>query len=46
MPDLEKALRSGRDTGRKLLIPYLMGGMTDDWTESLAAVIGAGADAV
>ena len=46
MPDLEKALRAGRDEGRKLLIPYLMGGMTDDWTQSLAAVIGAGADAV
>ena len=32
--------------GRKLLIPYLMGGMTDDWTQSLAAVVAAGADAV
>jgi tryptophan synthase alpha chain len=46
MPDLEKALRAGRDEGRKLLIPYLMGGMTDDWTQALAAVIAAGADAV
>ena len=46
MPDLEKELRAGRDRGRKLLIPYLMGGMTDDWTQSLAAVIAAGADAV
>ena len=46
MPDLEKALRAGRDEGRKLLIPYLMGGMTDDWTQSLAAVVAAGADAV
>ncbi len=44
--DLEKELRAGRDRGRKLLIPYLMGGMTDDWTQSLAAVIAAGADAV
>lgn len=43
---LEKALRQQRDAGRKLLIPYLMGGMTDDWTESLAAVVAAGADAV
>ncbi len=32
--------------GRKLLIPYLMGGMTDDWEQSLAAVVAAGADAV
>jgi tryptophan synthase alpha chain len=46
MADLEKDLRSSRDRGRKLLIPYLMGGMTDDWTQSLAAVIAAGADAV
>ena len=46
MPDLEKELRAHRDQGRKLLIPYLMGGMTDDWTQSLAAVIAAGADAV
>ena len=46
MPELEKELRAGRERGRKLLIPYLMGGMTEDWTQSLAAVIAAGADAV
>jgi tryptophan synthase alpha chain len=46
MADLEKELRTARERGRKLLIPYLMGGMTDDWTQSLAAVIAAGADAV
>ena len=46
MPELEKELRARREQGRKLLIPYLMGGMTDDWTQSLAAVIAAGADAV
>jgi tryptophan synthase alpha chain len=46
MPDLEKELRAARERGRKLLIPYLMGGMTDDWTQTLAAVIAAGADAV
>jgi tryptophan synthase alpha chain len=45
-PVLEKALRAQRDAGRKLLIPYLMGGMTDDWGQSLAAVVAAGADAV
>jgi tryptophan synthase alpha chain len=43
---LEKALRAQRDNGRKLLIPYLMGGMTDDWSQTLAAVVAAGADAV
>jgi tryptophan synthase alpha chain len=46
MPDLEKELRGSRERGRKLLIPYLMGGMTEDWTQSLAAVVAAGADAV
>jgi tryptophan synthase alpha chain len=46
MPDLEKELRASRERGRKLLIPYLMGGMTDDWTQSLAAIVAAGADAV
>jgi tryptophan synthase alpha chain len=46
VPDLEKELRSKREQGRKLLIPYLMGGMTEDWGESLAAVVAAGADAV
>jgi tryptophan synthase alpha chain len=46
MPELEKELRARRDEGRKLLIPYLMGGMTEDWTQTLASVIAAGADAV
>jgi tryptophan synthase alpha chain len=46
VPELEKELRSRRDVGRKLLIPYLMGGMTDDWPDVLAAVVAAGADAV
>jgi tryptophan synthase alpha chain len=46
MPDLEKELRAARDRGRKLLIPYLMGGMTEDWTRSLEAIVAAGADAV
>ncbi|HXN62919.1 MAG TPA: tryptophan synthase subunit alpha [Acidimicrobiales bacterium] len=46
MPDLEKELRARREHGRKLLIPYLMGGMTDDWGQTLAAVVTAGADAV
>jgi tryptophan synthase alpha chain len=43
---LEKALRAQRLSGRKLLIPYLMGGMTEDWGQTLAAVVAAGADAV
>jgi tryptophan synthase alpha chain len=43
---LERELRTRKERGRKLLIPYVMGGMTDDWAESLAAVVDAGADAV
>jgi tryptophan synthase alpha chain len=39
-------LRARRADGRKLLIPYLMGGMTDDWEQTLSAVVAAGADAV
>jgi tryptophan synthase alpha chain len=46
VPMLEKALRAQRANGRKLLIPYLMGGMTEDWGQTLAAVVAAGADAV
>ncbi|HEY5246666.1 MAG TPA: tryptophan synthase subunit alpha [Acidimicrobiales bacterium] len=43
---IEKALRAARDGGRKLLVPYVMGGMTDDWVEVVQAVVAAGADAV
>jgi tryptophan synthase alpha chain len=43
---LEHSLRSARHGGRKLLIPYLMGGMTDDWGETLSALAAAGADAI
>jgi tryptophan synthase alpha chain len=46
-PDnLEAALRTARDAGRKLLVPYLTGGLGDDWTEVVSAVAAAGADAV
>src|SRR5436190_13533189 len=43
---LESALRSARDRGRKLLVPYVTGGLGDDWTEILRAVAAAGADAI
>lgn len=45
-PGLERALRAARDGGRKLLVPYVMGGMGADWVEVLQAVVAAGADAV
>ena len=44
--ELEATLRAARDRGRKLLVPYVTGGMSDDWTSSLQAMAAAGADAV
>ncbi|HEY3845023.1 MAG TPA: tryptophan synthase subunit alpha [Acidimicrobiales bacterium] len=43
---LDAALRARRASGAKLLIPYVMGGMTDDWAQTLAAITAAGADAI
>ena len=44
--DLEGTLRAGRDTGRKLLLPYMTGGLGRDWTTVVRAMVSAGADAV
>lgn len=46
MGPLETALRAARDGGRKLLVPYLTGGLSHDWVEVLRACADAGADAV
>lgn len=43
---IETALRAKRDGGRKLLVPYVTGGLGPDWTEVVRAVAAAGADAV
>lgn len=46
---LELALRAGRDAGKKLLVPYLTGGLAPhggDWLDLVRAVVDAGADAV
>jgi len=43
---LEAHLRGRRDTGRKLLVPYVTGGMGPEWIEAVHAVADAGADAV
>lgn len=43
---LERTLRAARDRGRKALVPYVTGGLSDDWLDILSAVAGAGADAV
>ncbi len=43
---LASALAAGRDAGRKLLVPYVTGGMDDRWLLTLEAVAEAGADAI
>jgi len=43
---LEDALRAKRDAGRKLLVPYVTGGLGPEWPSVLEAVAAAGADAV
>ena len=43
---LEEHLRSVRARGRKLLVPYVTGGLGDDWTEVVRAFADAGADAI
>ena len=43
---LETALRAARDAGRKLLVPYVTGGLDDEWLVVLEALAGAGADAI
>ena len=44
--ELETHLRAARDGGRKLLVPYITGGLGDDWTEVVRAFADAGADAI
>lgn len=46
MGKLEARLREARDSGRKLLVPYLTGGLGDDWCDTVRAVAAAGADAI
>jgi tryptophan synthase alpha chain len=43
---LETALRAARSAGRKLLVPYLTGGLGSDWLAAVEAVADAGADAI
>ena len=43
---LEAHLRARRDAGRKLLVPYVTGGMSPDWARVAEAVVDAGADAL
>lgn len=43
---LERALRDARDGGRKLLVPYVTGGLGDEWPDVVRAIAAAGADAI
>ena len=42
---MERALRAKRATGRKLLVPYITGGLPG-WEHALRAAVAAGADAI
>jgi tryptophan synthase alpha chain len=44
--NLEAQLREARAAGKKLLVPYVMGGMSADWVDSLRYIAAAGADAI
>ena len=43
---LESALSARRNAGHKLLVPYITGGLDDEWLLVLEALAGAGADAI
>jgi tryptophan synthase alpha chain len=43
---LEPHLRAQRDAGRKLLVPYVTGGLGSAWLDVVRAVADAGADAI
>jgi tryptophan synthase alpha chain len=43
---LEATLRARRDAGRKLLVPYVTGGLSAEWCDVVRAVAAAGADAL
>ena len=46
MISLETHLRAARDRGRKLLVPYVTGGLGKDWIDVVRACAANGADAV
>lgn len=43
---LEQSLRAARGRGRKLLVPYVTGGLGPRWVEVVEAMAAAGADAI
>lgn len=44
--DLEAELRAKRDSGRKLLLPYVTAGIVPNWLDLVEALVDAGADAL
>jgi tryptophan synthase alpha chain len=44
--NLESHLRARRDAGAKLLVPYVTGGLGNQWCDVVRAVVEGGADAV
>lgn len=45
-PSVEATLRAQRDRGRKLLMPYVTGGLGSEWAPLLPMLAEAGADAI
>ncbi len=43
---LEQHLRARRASGRKLFVPYLTGGLGNDWMDHIRAMAAGGADAI
>ncbi len=43
---IESSFRDKRQAGRKLLVPFVTGGATDDWVDMVRACADGGADAV
>lgn len=43
---VEHHLRAVRDSGRKILVTYVTGGLGPDWVQALQAMVAAGADLV
>ena len=46
MTSLDTTLAALRASGRKALVPYLVGGVSDDWLDHVRAAVHAGADVV
>ena len=43
---IESAFLRKRAEGRKLLVPFITGGVSDDWVDAVRAAAAAGADAI